>query len=50
MEHSQHEAGPLAVVDLIDRVMSNPDGKLETMPRLGNDEFWLVKEVAGSRQ
>jgi hypothetical protein len=49
MEHSTHEAGPLAVLDLVDRVMSRPDGKLDKLPLLGEDEFWLVKEVLGAR-
>jgi hypothetical protein len=50
MEHSAHEAGPLAVLDLIDRVLApdNPSGHVDKMPLLGDDEFWLVKEVAGT--
>ena len=50
MEHSQHEAGPLAVIDLIDRVLApaNGTGQIEKLPLLGDDEFWLIKEVAGT--
>jgi hypothetical protein len=46
MEHSQHEAGPLAVIDLVDRVLSDPSGRIDKEPLLGDDEFWLVKEVS----
>jgi hypothetical protein len=51
MEHSERESGPLAVLDLVDRVLApdNPAGRLERLPMLGDDEFWLVKEVAGVR-
>ncbi len=52
MEHSTHEAGPLAVLDLVDRVLApdNPTGRIDRLPLLGDDEFWLVKEVAGSKR
>jgi hypothetical protein len=45
MEASKHEGGPLAVLDLVDRVLV--DGRVENLPRLGDDEFWLIKEVDG---
>jgi hypothetical protein len=46
----RHEAGPLAVLDLVDRVLAPDarDGRLVTLPRLGADEFWLVKEVSAA--
>jgi hypothetical protein len=43
MESSKHEAGPLAVLDLVDRVLVDP--RVSKLPRLGDDEFWLIKEV-----
>ena len=47
MESARHEAGPLAVLELVDRILrpDNPEGRVDAMPRLGDDEFWLVKEV-----
>jgi hypothetical protein len=47
MESSRREAGPLAIFDLVDSILrpDNPSGRLERLPRLGDDEFWLVKEV-----
>jgi hypothetical protein len=46
---ARHEAGPLAVLDLVDRVVepANPAARIDDLPRLGDDELWLVKEVAG---
>jgi hypothetical protein len=48
---AKHEAGPLAVLDLVDRVVEpgNPTGRIEAMPLLGDDEFWLFKEVTAHR-
>jgi hypothetical protein len=46
---ARHEAGPLAVLDLVDRVVEpgNREARIADLPRLGDDELWLVKEVAG---
>jgi hypothetical protein len=49
MESSKHEGGPLAVLDLVDRVLRDARGRVEKLPLLGDDEFWLIKEVAGAR-
>jgi hypothetical protein len=48
IEQARREAGPLAVLDLVDRVLepANPAGRLPALPGLGADEFWLIKEVA----
>jgi hypothetical protein len=47
---ARHEGGPLAVLELVDRVLQadNPGGRLAAFPRLGDDEFWLLKEVRGA--
>jgi hypothetical protein len=46
---ARHEAGPLAVLDLVDRVVQpdNREGRIDRLPMLGDDEFWLLKEVTG---
>jgi hypothetical protein len=46
----KREAGPLAVLDLIDLVVQPKaiPARLDRLPGLGDDEFWLVKEVAGT--
>jgi hypothetical protein len=49
MEHSQHEAGPLAVIDLVDRVLADSSGRIDKEPLLGDDEFWLIKEVTRAK-
>jgi hypothetical protein len=49
IEHARRENGPIAVLALVDRVLSvDGGGRLERLPMLGDDEFWLVKEVAGA--
>jgi hypothetical protein len=47
MESSKHEAGPLAVLELVDHVLADARGRVDKLPRLGDDEFWLIKEVDG---
>jgi hypothetical protein len=48
VEAARHESGPLAVLALIDLVLHPVDGKggIDKLPRLGDDEFWMVKDVA----
>jgi dimethylhistidine N-methyltransferase len=49
-ETAKHEAGPLAVLDLVDLVLrpDNAEGRVDRLPRLGPDELWMVKEVLGA--
>ena len=51
VEAAKHEAGPLAVLELVDDVLrpGNAEGRVSKLTRLGDDEFWLVKEVAGKK-
>jgi hypothetical protein len=47
METNRHTAGPVALLDLVDRVLRAPDGRVDKLPLLGDNDFWLVKEVLG---
>ena len=49
-EAARREAGPLGVLHLIDAILrpDNPSARLDRVPRLEDDEFWLLKEVAGT--
>jgi len=50
-EQAKKEAGPLAVLELVDEVLrpENPKGRLDGLARLAEDEFWLIKEVTKAR-
>jgi hypothetical protein len=47
MEFSRSDARPLAVLDLVDRVLRDDGGRVDKLPVLADDEFWLIKEVRG---
>jgi hypothetical protein len=49
-ESARREAGPLGVLGLLDTILrpDNATARLERVPRLEDDEFWLLKEVAGT--
>lgn len=50
MGGTARDDGPSAVLALLDRVLAsdNPSGRIDRLEGVGQDEFWIVKEVAGA--
>jgi hypothetical protein len=51
-EAARNEAGPLGVLGLVDLILrpENQRARVDRVPRLEDDEVWLLKEVAGTSQ